>query len=62
MLGLHCFVGFSLVVASRGCFLAEVHKLLTEVACWALDRAQAPQSWHMSLVALRHAGSSWTRD
>ena len=33
MLGLHCFVGFSLVVASRGCFLVEVHKLLTEVAC-----------------------------
>ena len=33
VVGLHCFVGFSLVVASRGCFLAVVHKLLIEVAC-----------------------------
>ena len=32
VLGLHCYVGFSLVVASRGCSLVAVLKLLTAVA------------------------------
>ena len=32
VLGLHCYVGFSLVVASRGCSLVAVLRLLTEVA------------------------------
>lgn len=32
MLGLHCYVGSSLVMASRGCSLAAVLGLLTAVA------------------------------
>ena len=32
VLGLHCYMGFSLVVASRGCSLVMLHRLLTAMA------------------------------
>ena len=57
MLGLHCFAGFSPVVASRGYFL-RWHVLFQGTG----SRAQAQQLCHRSLVALRHVGSSQTRD
>ena len=40
VLGLHCSLGFSLVVASWGCSLVEVRRLLTVVASLVEDRLQ----------------------
>ena len=70
MLGLRCYAGFSLTVASRR---SAAH--LSGFSCcgtWAPgrvgsalqllgSRAQA-QLWRAGLVALQHVGSSWARD
>ena len=40
VLGVHCSLGFSLVVASWGCSLVEVRRLLTVVASLVEDRLQ----------------------
>ena len=71
MLGPGCRAGFSVVTVSRGYSL--IVRLLIAVASLVAEhgfsgvrlpgsRAQAQQSWHMVLVALRLMGSSWTRD
>ena len=73
MLGLCCCTSFSLVVASGGCSLVEVHWLLFSVA--SLAGAQAMGLWVLVVVALRlestgsvvlvhrwHVGSSRIRD
>ena len=76
MLGLHCCVGCSQVIASRVCSLVAGH--LTAAASLVVkqgsgvswlqwlqllgSRAQAQQLWCVGLVAPWHAGSSQTRD
>ena len=68
MLGLHCYTGFSLVVVNGGYSLAVMCRLLIAVASlvgsmgsgvWSV---QAQQLWPESLAALRHVGSSQTKD
>ena len=49
-----------LLSCCRACALGHVGSLAA--APWALSRAQAQQLWCMGLVALRHVGSSQTRD
>ena len=65
MLGLRCYAGFSLVVASRGCCLTAVHGLLISVASLVAE----PGLWSSAsvvmapaLVALWHVGPSWIRN
>ena len=53
VLGLHCCVGFSLVVASGGYSLVAVHGLRIAVASVV---------WHIGLAAPWHVNSSPSRD
>ena len=65
-LGLHCYVGSSVVAVSEGDSLAVVWKLLIGVASLArehqLEGAPASVAARKDLATPRHVGSSWTRD
>ena len=65
MLGLRCYVGFSLAVESRELPLSAVRWLPTAVAAAVEEHrlsAQAQQLWHVGIVALQRVGSSQSRD
>ena len=73
VLGLHCCIGFSLVMASRGYSLVAVCRLLITMTSLVVESVvprhlgfrsrskRAQQLWCMGLVALRPVGSPWTR-
>ena len=65
MLGLHRYVGSSLVAVSEGYSLAAVWKLLIGVASLAGEHQLegVPASVAVAhRLTQRHVGSSWTRD
>lgn len=47
MLGLHCYSGFSLVVASRDCSTVAVCRLLTVVVSSVVEAYRLQQLQHM---------------
>ena len=77
MLGLHCLMGFSLVVASRGYPSWQQASPCHGFSCWGVQvlghkgfisrgprgsGTEAQRTWHTDLAALQHVESSRTRD
>ena len=71
VLGLCCWVGFSLAVASGACSLIAVYGLLTEVASLTVEHGSRACGfqwlWHLGSVVVAHGlsclvDSSWTRE